>query len=326
MKAVTYHQYGSPEVLQLEELPTPDPDKHEILIEVHAAPVTTADWRIRAQEMPGAMKIIGRLMFGIFAPRNKVLGVDVAGVVKAVGSEVTKFKTGDPVFGHIGSGGHAEFALANEKAAVVLKPSSLTFLEAAALPFGGLCALVFLRDFASLKAGNRVLIVGASGNVGVYAVQIAKALGAHVTAVASGTNMDLLESLGADEFVDYKEKEISELAENYDVIFDTFGALSFSQARKVLMPDGLFLPLNFSLIEAINNALFGWLHKQKMKTLVNGDSAEELLNLISLVEQGKVTPLIGKVFRIDEIKDAYRHVEGRHAKGAVILDMKGSTK
>ena len=176
MRAVTYHQYGSSDVLQFEDIPMPDPKSDEVLVKVHAASVTTADWRIRSLEMPGAMKLIGRLMFGIFAPRNKVLGTDVAGDIVAIGSEVKRFQVGDAVFGHIGKGGHAQYAIAQEGAALLSKSERFSYPEAAALPFGALCSLVFLRDFAKLKSGQNILIIGASGNVGVYAVQIAKHL------------------------------------------------------------------------------------------------------------------------------------------------------
>ena len=211
MKAITYDRYGPVDVLQFEDIPTPEPKSDEILIRVRAAAVTTADWRMRSLEMPGAMRIIGRLMFGILGPRNRVLGIDVAGDVAKVGPSVTTFKPGDAVFGHIGKGGHAEFAIAKEKGAIVHKPEALTYEQAAALPFGALCALVFLRDFAKLQEGQQVLVIGASGNVGAYAVQIAKAMGSHVTAVASGPNADLVRRLGAEEFVDYQTTDITAL-------------------------------------------------------------------------------------------------------------------
>lgn len=321
MKAITYDRYGPVDVLQFEDIPTPEPKSDEILIRVRAAAVTTADWRMRSLEMPGAMRIIGRLMFGILGPRNRVLGIDIAGDVAKVGPSVTTFKPGDAVFGHIGKGGHAEFAIAKEKGAIVPKPEALTYEEAAALPFGALCALVFLRDFAKLQEGQQVLVIGASGNVGSYAVQIAKAMGSHVTAVASGPNADLVRRLGAEEFVDYQTTDITALEQKYDVIFDTYGALSFAAARKILTSEGRFLPLNFSLGEALGNLLVGWTRKQKMITAVNSDSSQDLLELIDLVQRGLLVPLIDRTYGFAEMSSAYRHVEGRRRRGAVVLQV-----
>ena len=247
MKAITYDRYGPPEVLKLEEAPKPEPKSDEMLIEVRATAVTTADWRLRASEFPGAMWPIGRLMFGIFNPRNKILGADVAGEVAAVGPDVSSFQVGDAVFGHIGKGGHAEFVIAKEGGAIVPKPDGLTYQEAAAVPFGALCSLVFLRDFAKLNKEQRVLIIGASGNVGVYAIQIAKILDCHVTAVASGKNSELVQSLGADQFVDYQKTELTKLNEKFDLIFDTYGLLAFADAGEILIESGTFVPLNFGI-------------------------------------------------------------------------------
>ena len=321
MRAVIYKKYGSVEVLQIEEIPTPEPAADEILIKIRAASVTTADWRMRSLEMPGAMKILGRLMFGIFEPRNKVLGTDVAGDIVKVGSGISSHKVGDVVFGHIGKGGHAEYAVAKETSAVIPKPETLAYEDAAALPFGALCALVFLRDFAKLKEGQRILIVGASGNVGVYAVQIAKALGAHATAVASGANADFVERLGADEFVDYKSTDIANLAQRFDVIFDTFGALSFADARKMLTDEGLFLPLNFSLGRAFINLLTGWTRKQKMITAVNGDTSDDLQRLVDLIGQRKLRPVIDQKYDFEEIREAHLHVERRSRKGSIVIQV-----
>ncbi|MEM7303146.1 MAG: NAD(P)-dependent alcohol dehydrogenase [Pseudomonadota bacterium] len=324
MKAVIYEKYGPVDVLQIEEVPTPEPAADEILIKVRATAVTTADWRMRSLEMPGAMKILGRLMFGILGPKNKVLGTDVAGDVVKVGSSTTTFKVGDAVFGHIGKGGHAEFAVAKEKSAILPKPEALTYEKAAALPFGALCALVFLRDFAKVKEGHHILIIGASGNVGVYAVQIAKALGARVTAVASTPNADLVERLGADEFVDYKTTDLAFLSQKFDVIFDTFGSLSFKETQKILTDEGLFLPLNFSLGEAFVNLLTGWTRKKKMMTGVNGDRREDLSELVGLIQCGKLKPVVDKAYELEDIRSAHQHVEGRNRKGSVVVQINGT--
>ena len=320
MKAITYDRYGPPNVLEMKEVEKPVPASDEILIKVRAAAVTTADWRLRASAFPGGMWPIGRLMFGIFKPRNRILGTDIAGDVVAVGANVSNFKIGHAVFGHIGKRGHAEFALAKESGAIVSKPDHLGYPEAAALPFGALCSLVFLRDFSKLKSGQRILIIGASGNVGVYAIQIAKAFGGHVTAVASGPNADLVQSLGADQFIDYKNTDVERFDQKFDLIFDTFGLLSFSQARRLLADTGTFLPLNFGLGSALLNLLTGWLRRQKMITAVNDDNQEDLLALVDLLNDDKLKPVIDTVYPFEEFLGAHRHVEGRRRKGSVVLD------
>ena len=321
MKAFVYDRYGPPDVLRCVELPTPEPGPGEVLIRVRATSVTTADWRLRASAFPGSMWLIGRLMFGLFKPRNKVLGGDVAGDVVALGPDVESFAIGDPVFGHVGKGGYAEFAIAKADGAIVPKPESLTYVEAAALPFGALAALVFLRDFAKLSNFQKVLITGASGNVGVYAVQIAKVLGAHVTAIASGQNADLVRSLGADDFVDYEHRDPKLLDDRFDLVFDTYGAFSFADARRVLKPRGLFLPLNFGLIHALKNLIFGWARTQKMITGVNNDTRKDLETVVDLLENTQLQPVINQVFPFDQLVSAHEYVEARRRSGCVVIDL-----
>ena len=322
MKAFVYDRYGPPDVLRCVELPAPEPGPGEILIRVRAASVTTADWRLRASAFPGLMWLIGRLMFGLFKPRNKVLGGDVAGDVVAVGPDVEGFAVGDPVFGHIGKGGYAEFAIAKTDGAIVPKPEDLTYVQAAALPFGALAALVFLRDFAKLSDRQKVLVIGASGNVGVYAVQIAKALGAHVTAVASGQNADLVRSLGADDFVDYERRDPKLLDDRFDLVFDTFGALSFVDARRALTPCGLFLPLNFKLGDVLMNRVFGSARAQKMITAVNNDTRKDLDTVVNLVGNAQLQPVIDHVFPFDLLVAAHKHVEARRRSGSVVIELR----
>ena len=321
MKAITFHNYGSVDVMNIEEVADPTPESGELLISVRAASVTTADWRIRSLAMPGIMKLLGRLMFGVFGPRNKVLGADVAGIVSAVGDGVTKFQVGDVVFGHVGKGGHAEYAVTPQHGAILLKPLNLSFAEAASLPFGGLSALVFLRDQANLTLGDRILIVGASGNVGVHAVQIAKAMGAHVSGMASASNKDFVLSLGAEGFVDYQTADPTELEERFDVVFDTYGALTFRKAKKLLKDKGLFLPLNFTLGQMLANVLFGWAIQKKMITSVSGNIQDDLIELVGLLEDGKLRPVIDKEFRFTDIAEAYTRIEGRRRRGGTVLNV-----
>ena len=321
MKAFVYDRYGPSDVLRCVELPKPEPGPGEVLIRVRATSVTTADWRLRASAFPGLMWVIGRLMFGLFKPRNKVLGGDVAGDVVALGPDVESFAIGDPVFGHVGKGGYAEFAIAKADGAIVPMPESLTYAEAAAMPFGALAALVFLRDFAKLSSGQKVLIIGASGNVGVYAVQIAKVLGAHVTAVASEQRADLVRSLGADEFVDYEREDPKMLDDRFDLVFDTFGALSFVDARQILQPHGLFLPLNFGLIDALKNLIFGWARTQKMITAVNNDTRKDLETVVDLVGNAQLQPIIDQVFPFDQLVSTHEYVEARRRSGCVVIEL-----
>ena len=320
MKAFVYEKYGPPDVLHCVELPTPEPGPGEVLIRVRATSVTTADWRLRASAFPSLMWVIGRLMFGLFKPRNKVLGGDVAGDVVALGPDVESFAIADPVFGHVGKGGYAEFAIAKADGAIVPKPESLTYAEAAALPFGAVAALVFLRNFAKLSNGQKVIIIGASGNVGVYAVQIAKVLGAHVTAIASGQKADLVRSLGADDFVDYEHRDAKKLDDRFDLVFDTFGAFSFVDARRILKPHGLFLPLNFGLIDALKSLVFGWARTQKMITAVNNDTREDLEAVVDLVRMAQLRPVIDQVFSFDQVVAAHKHVEARRRSGSVVIE------
>ena len=319
MKAATYAKYGPADVLSIEDIPRPEIGDTEVLVKVYASSVTTADWRIRASAFPGYAWLPGRLMFGLFRPRNKVLGTDFAGRVVSVGAQVTRFKLGDEVFGFAGAGGHAEYVAVSQDAAMARKPKSLDYEQAAAVPFGALSALVFLRDFAKLQSGERVLINGASGGVGVWAVQIAKQLGAHVTGVSSAANLDLVRSLGADRVLDYASDDITRTGELYDVILDTVGSTSFARAKRALTPKGRFVPLEFGLRE-IWQSLTGALRGGKRVVIgVSSDTRDDLEYLADLLARGKVTPVIDSSYALDRIAEAHRKVESRHKTGAVVI-------
>lgn len=324
MQAMTYHRYGGPEVVTPREVPRPVPGKGRILVRIAAAGITTADWRLRASEFPGGLWLAGRLMTGLFAPRNKVLGGDFAGLVEAVGPGVTRFRPGDRVFGFSGHGAHAEFLTIKAEGAVAPIPVGLTEAEAAALPFGANCALEFLRDVARVQPGQKVLVVGASGGVGGYAVQIAKWLGAHVSGVASGDNLAYVQSLGADQMVDYRATDLAALPDRFDLVFDTVGAMRFDQARRILTATGLFLPLNFGLADLPRALLSGCRGGQRMKLHVNGDSRDLIESVADLVVSGDLRPLIDRVYPFSQIRAGYAHVESRHRRGAVVLDIAGS--
>lgn len=321
MKAMTYQTYGGPEVVVQSNLPRPEVAKGEILVRVQAAGITTADWRLRASAFPGGLWLPGRLMTGLFRPRKQVLGGDFAGVVEAVGEGVTRFSPGDRVFGFSAFGAHAEYLTISAEGAVAIIPGGVSDQEAAALPFGALCALEFLRDVADVQPGQRVLVMGASGGVGGYAVQIARWLGAEVTGVASAENAGYVRSLGATDVVDYRAEDVTRRDTRFDLVFDTVGAMDFRSAKRILAPNGMFLPLNFGLGDLPRALFSGFGRGPSMKLHVNSDTREGVEMLSELVVEGYLTPLLDRVYPFEQIRAGYAHVEGRHRRGAVVLDV-----
>ena len=321
MKAAVSTQYGPAEaVLSIVEVERPQIKDNEVLVEVFATSVSTGAWRMLEMNAGGVLEIPARLMFGVFRPRNPIQGGAFSGRVVAVGAAVTRFKLGDEVFGFSMLGAHAEFLAIGEDKSIIHKPASMGHDEAAALPFGGLSALIFLRDFAKVRPGQKVLVTGASGGVGVFGVQLAKHLGAEVTGLTSTDNVELVRSLGADHVIDYKRADFTQGSDTYDVIFDTAGITSFRQARRVLAPGGQFVPLEFGVPEILG-ALRPDRQGRRIVVGVNGGSAADLTLLAELVERGAVHPVIDSVQPLARIVDAYRRVAGRHKIGAVIVDV-----
>lgn len=319
MKAAFAPRYGSPDVLTVADTPTPTPAANEMRIAVEAAAVTTADWRLRASAFPGGLWLPGRLMMGLFRPKNPVLGLAYAGTVDAIGPEMRGFSIGDAVFGFSPTGGaHADHLVTTADGPVALAPKGLSSAQAAALPWGAISALVFLRDVAGLRPGERVLIVGASGGVGAPATQIALDMGAHVTAVAGPANQRLLADLGAPEIVDYTRTDLTTLGQRFDVVFDTVGAMSYAQARRVLAPGGRFVPLNFGLKD-IAQSLTDVFRKTRIKIAVSADSRDDLLVIRDMAERGALQPIIDSAYPLDQIAAAHARVETRHASGTVIV-------
>ena len=321
MAALARSRYGPPEAVVTVRRPVPALRAGAVLVRVEASAVNTADWRIRAGAFPGVLAVPGRLMFGILGPRNPYLGSEFAGTVARIGPGVTRFRPGDRVFGIVGSGGAtAEYLAVPQDAAIAPIPESLAAHEAAALPFGGLCALTFLSDYAGLRPGQRLLVVGASGGVGCYAVQIGKALGAHVTGVASATSAAALRALGADAAIDYAATRPADWPTGFDAILDTVGSLTPRAARRLLGPKGRFLPLNFGLRE-IGAAALNPLRDRKITIAVNEDTADGLARLAAMVEDGRLRPVVGHRFPLNRAHEAHALVQSRHRRGAVVIDL-----
>lgn len=325
MKAVVYEQYGPPEVLHLTEMDTPNPKDDEVRIKVHASAVTAGDVNMRGFTfVPPGFGPLPRLMFGLFKPRKPVLGVVVAGEVVEVGREATAFHVGDAVFSIDASalGGYAEYACRRAKGSLATKPTNLSFAEAAALPFGAGTALYFLRDKANVQPGQSVLVNGASGGTGVYAVQLAKHFGAEVTAVCSTRNLDLVASLGADHVIDYTQQDYTESGDTYDVIFDAVsGHASFARAKRVLSPEGIYLAVAGGPREMLQAAGIGVSGKQKVVAGAVDESAESLTVLKQLAEAGHIRAVIDRTFPLDEIVEAHRYVDTGRKRGSVIVEV-----
>ncbi|SDB34756.1 NAD(P)-dependent alcohol dehydrogenase [Bauldia litoralis] len=319
MKAAVFEKYGSADVIAVKDVPRPEIADNQILVKVFATTVTTADWRIRASAFPGIMWLPGRLMMGLFAPKKKILGVEFSGRVVSVGDKVTRFRMGDAVFGFSGDGAHAEYVAIAEDGPVVPKPEAVGYDEAASIPFGAVSALVFLRDFARIQPGHKVLVAGASGGVGGYAVQLARHFGAEVTAVTSTANVDLVRSLGADHVVDYTQADYTRGGETYDIVIDTAGTTTFAAAKRVLAKTGVFVPLEFGAREIRQALVSRMTGGPKVVIGVSGDSREDLAFLAPLMESGELRSVIDSRYPLGRIADAHRRVESRHKTGAVVV-------
>lgn len=324
MRACIYERYGAAEEVKLGEVEMPRIKSNEVLVRVRAAAVTSADWRFRSSTFPGLFWLPGRLMLGLFRPKNPILGMDFSGVVEAVGEKVTRFRVGDRVFGSINwlrSGAHAEYVAVPESEAIIHKPAFLTDQEAAAIPFGANSALAFLRDVGAVRQGQRVLIVGASGSVGSWAVQIARHLGAEVTAVCSARNAELVRSLGAQHVVDYNAGPLAQSGEKYDLIFDTVGVTTYGDCKAALSEQGTYLPLNNGLTSMGQAVLTSRRKGKKVKLGFSQKTSKSIETIVGLIEAGALKPVVDRVYPMEQIVEAHRHVEGRHKRGSVIVTM-----
>jgi len=322
MKAIVRDRYGPPDVLELREIERPAIDDDGILVRVRAASINAYDWHM----LRGRPSLV-RIVAGLRKPKSTAMGVDVAGQVEAVGKNVTQFRPGDEVFGSR-TGSLAEYVGATAKSSLAPKPAGLTFEQAAAVPMAASTALQGLRDKGQIKRGQKVLINGASGGVGTFAVQIAKAFGAHVTAVCSTGNVDQARTLGADEVIDYTKEDFTRRGKRYDLILDVAASGSLSSRRRVLEPSGILVGVGSAdtrygvmsilggLVEAAVLSRFG---KQKMPFFLAKTSKEDLVVLTELIEAGKVRPIIDRRYPLSETAEAMRYLEAGHARAKVVI-------
>ncbi|HEY8267699.1 MAG TPA: NAD(P)-dependent alcohol dehydrogenase [Xanthobacteraceae bacterium] len=320
MKAVVYERYGPPDVLEMREIPKPMPKDNEVLIRIHATTVSSGDWRARSLAMPAGFGYLGRLVFGLFRPRQPILGTELAGEIEAVGKDVTKFKAGDQVFAFPGSrmGCYAEYRTLPEDGPIARKPANLTYEEAAALSFGGSTALDFFRR-GKLQSGETVLVNGASGAVGTAAVQLAKHFGATVTGVTSAANFDLVKSIGADSVIDYKKEDFTRNGETYDVIVDTAGTAPFSRSKRSLKPKGRLLIVLGGFADAIKAPFVSLTGGKKVVAGPAAEKPEYLRLLAELAEAGRFKPVIDRRYSLGEIVAAHAYVDKGHKRGSVVV-------
>jgi NADPH:quinone reductase-like Zn-dependent oxidoreductase len=319
MKIIVYEKYGSPDVLQLKEVEKPTPNDNEILIKVFATTATKYDCWARSSTAPTGFGLLSRIASGIRKPKQPILGTELAGEIEAVGKDVTLFKKGDQVFAFLMNlGAYAEYVCMPEDGFVALKPTNMTYEEAAAVPQGGLTALYFLRK-GNIQKGQEVLIFGASGGIGTYAVQLAKYFGAEVTGVCSTPKLELVKSLGADKVIDYTKEDFTKNAQTYDIIFDTVGKTSISRSIRSLKENGFYLFATFGMPMLVQ--VF-WLFRKSSKKAIIGvleERPEDLIFLKGLVEAGKIIAVIDSSYPLEQTAEAHKYVETGHKKGNVII-------
>jgi NADPH:quinone reductase-like Zn-dependent oxidoreductase len=321
MKAMVYDNYGSPDVLKLREIKKPTPNDDEVLIKVHAASANALDFRF----LTGTPFLARIIAGGLLSPKRKVLGVDVAGRVEAVGTNFKRFQPGDEVFGlSFVNGAFAEYFCAPEaQIQMVLKPTSTSFEEAASAPFAATTALTCLRDLGQIQPEQKVLINGASGAVGTFAVQIAKSYGTEVTGVCSTRNLDMVRSIGADQVIDYTQQDFAHNEGLYDLVYDAVRKRSFSDCRRALNPQGIYVTTGWSPVLAVQAQWVSMTGSQKMVPMnpFSRPDQKDLLQLKELLEAGKVTPVVDRSYTLSELPEALRHYGTGHARGKIVITM-----
>ncbi len=308
MKAVVYEKYGPPEVLQLKEVPKPAPKDNEVLVKIHATTAHIGDFRLRSFTVPPLFWIPFRLYIGVFRPRRKILGIELAGEIEEAGKDVTLFKEGDRVFGStmaLNFGAYAEYKCFPEDGMLLKKPDSITYGEAATIPGAGATSLRCLRK-GKIQPGQKVLIYGASGSVGTLSIQLANHFGAEVTGVCSAVNLELVKSLGAVKVIDYTKEDFTKEGKVYDVVFDAVGKIPASRAKKALKKGGIYLNV--------------------MTSSGMSEKKEELVTITEIIASGKVKPFIDRTYPLEEIVEAHRYIEKGHKKGNVIITVEHEKK
>src|SRR5438270_7454493 len=315
MKAIVWTKFGPPDVLQLKEVAKPAPKDHEVLIRIYATTVTAPDCDLRSLKFPIWRRLPLRIYLGLIRPRNMIPGQELAGEVEAVGNGVTRFRKGDQVFGWTGFrlGAYAEYTCLPEAGVLAIKPSNMTYEEAAALPVGGLEAVHFMRK-AHIQSGEKILILGAGGSIGTFAVQLAKYFGAEVTAVDSTGKLEMLRSIGVDQVIDYTQEDFTTNGETYDVIFDVVGKSSFPRSLRSLKPDGRYLLANPGLSQMVRGR---WTSRRSSKQVIFGaasEKTEDLKFLKELIEARKIKPVIDRRYPLEQIAEAHRYVDTGHKR------------
>ena len=322
MKAIVYTQYGPADVLRLQDVERPTPKDNEVLIKVHATSVNAGDCNARGFVfVPPGFGFLARLMFGLRKPKQPILGVELSGEIVEVGKDVKLFKKGDQVFGTSEKyGAYAEYICLAEDGRLVMKPANLTCAEAVSIPFGAATALYFLRDVAKLQRGQKILIIGASGCTGVYAVQLARFYEAEVTGVCSSANLELVKSLGADRVIDYTQEDFTQNGETYDVILDMVpGNTSFARYKGSLKPNGLYLAGAGGLIVFAQMAWTALTGGKRVMAGMAPDRREDLVYLKELLEAGNLNPVIDRGYPLEQTAEAHRYADTGHKKGSVVI-------
>jgi len=318
MKAVVYEKYGSPDVLELREIAKPSVADDEVLVKVHAASIQQTDINFRT-----GTPFLARVLAGLFKPRNQILGCDYSGTVEATGKNVDEYSIGDEVYGQLNkrTGTHAEYVSVSMKE-ISPKPKNLNFVEAASVGVAGTMALQCLRDHGEIQQGQKVLVNGASGGIGTFAVQIAKSYGTEVTGVCSTANLEMVKSIGADHVIDYTKEDFTERVDEYDIIFDAVRKNTYANCKNALTQKGIYVTTEFGPTIMLQMKMNSNPNGKRMVGMLLNVDPQDLVVLTELIEAGKIKPVIDRTYPLEEIADAHRYVEKGHAKGKVIMKMR----